>query len=373
MATPFIGSGIQGQLVAQLEQTYGVAPALTSPHCYEFTSETLTSTKTTVQGAGLHAGGLYNRAARRVLTNWQAGGDLTLDLPTRGLNLWLQLMLGSADQSVYAKNGALAQVAGGTAAFAATHIPGKTGGTSVAVQKGVPDTSGEVWPFTYVGGKVSSWTVSVDTGAISQLQLTLDARNELAGSGNSDPLNTSVPALATWTDPKTDLFHFRQAQILTGGVPATTGGVTTIPTTGTGAATPLGQVKTASITQAMSLDTSRFFVGSAGFKAEQLENGLRSISGSMTVEWTNAEALYDAYLSDSATSLLLEWTGNQIDSSATSQKDEFLSILIPNIKLDGAPPQVSGPAVVTQSITFAGLDDEANNPIVVNYVTLDSA
>jgi hypothetical protein len=51
---------------------------------------------------------------------------------------------------------------------------------------------------------------------------------------------------------------------------------------------------------------------------------------------------------------------------------ELLDIIVPNIKLDGETPKVGGPAVVTQAVSFTGLDDETNPQIQITYQTLDT-
>lgn len=359
-----IGSGIDAQLLGQIEDTYGVAADLSTPTSWEFKSETLEAKKTTVQGEGLHAGGMYARSRRRVLTNWDVSGGIVLDLPTKNLNLLLKLMMGSADTSVFETNGTLAELAT-SGAYQAVHIPGTLGGTSLTLQKGVPTTSGTVEPFTYVGCKFSDWEVSCQTGEIAQLSLTVDGRNELAGAGNSDPLNGSVPALADWTDPTTNLFHFREATLSTGATISTSSHVST----GTFTGDALGQVKSISVKQTVGLDTSRYFLGSSGFKGEQIENALRAITGSFVIEW-DSEAQYEAFTADTATSLLLTFVG-AAGSAGTGHAEE-LDILIPAIKLDGESPKIPGPAVITQSVNFTGLDDEVNNPIQFTYTTKDS-
>lgn len=361
--TNFLGSGIQSQLVGKAETTYGVAPSLAGATSWEFKSETLEGKKNTVQGQGLHAGGLYDRSGRRVLTNWTAGGGVNMDLQARKLNLLLKSMMGSTDQSVYSSNGALTQL-GASTVFQAIHVPGNMGNASYTFQKGVPATDGTVEPFTYVGCKCSDWTITVETGAIAQLALTYLARNELGGVGNADPLNTAVPSLATWTNTAQDVFHFREANLIT-GTPSTTSHVTTLGSTST-----VSTVRSASVKQTVSYDTSRIFLGGNGFISEPIENNFRKITGSFVVEFQSNQAQYEAYAADTATSLQLTFTGPTIGTSGTNT--ELLQILIPNLKLDGESPKVGGPAVVTQSLSFTGLDDEINNPIQITYQTLDS-
>src|SRR5215469_12955971 len=162
-----IGAGIASQLVYTDETTFGVAPSLASAVPLEFRSETVELKKTTVQGQGLHGGGLYDRAGRRVLTNYDVNGGISLDLQTRRLNKLLFAMFGSYGQA----NATLTQM-GTTGVYKAIHYPGNTGGHSLCFQKGVPAVDGTVMPFTYVGCKITDWTVTVATGALATLDLT---------------------------------------------------------------------------------------------------------------------------------------------------------------------------------------------------------
>lgn len=357
-----IGSGIASQLVYIPETTFGVVPAglSSSPTPLEFKNETLELKKTTVQGQGLHGGGLYDRAGRRVLTNYDVNGGFSMDLQTRHLNGLLFFMLGSFGQA----NATLTQM-GTTGVYKAIHTPGNTIGHSLCIQKGVPTVDGVVEPFTYVGCKLTDWTISVATGALADLTLTVDGRNELGGAGNGDPLNGSVPALTTWTGtPGMDIFHFREANLLT-GTPSTTSGVTSL----TGATT-LANIKDASVKQTATMDLTRYFLGGGGFKAEQIENGFRQITGSFTAEWLSTATNYNLYAADTSLAIELKFTGPTVGSGGGNP--ELLDILIPNIKLDGESPKVPGPALVTQALSFTGLDDEVNNQIQVTYQTLDT-
>lgn len=357
----FVNSGIGSQIIMAPEATYGVAPVLTAAEAVEFNTETLAGKKNVIQGKGLHGGGLHNRGARRIVSTWTAGGGINMDLPTRYINQLLMQMFGSKGQA----KAALTQDAS-TGAYSAVHAPGSLLGTSMCIQKGVPSVDGTVAnPFTYVGMKLTDWEISVQADQIAMLSTNWDGRNELAGSGNSDPLNASVPTLGAYTDAVTNgVFHFREATLYTGGTVTTTSGVTSVSGN-----TALGNVKSAKIKYGFHLDTTRYFLGSKGFKAEQLEDDFRDISGEFVIEWLNSEAQYNAYLADTPTCLVLEFDGTPIGSGADHQE---LQIMIPQIFLDGEPPKVGGPKVVTQTVPFTGLDDTVNNPIQATYWTLDT-
>lgn len=364
MSNIYVNSGIGAQLVMIPESVYGTAPTLSGANLmpYEFDSEGLELTKTIVQGTGLHAGGLYNRAARRKLTNYQAAGPIAMDLPTRYLNQLIMQMMGSKGQSA----ATLAQIST-SGVYKATHAPGSLTGVSMCIQKGVPSVDGGAPnPFTYVGMKLTDWEISVVTGAIAKFALNWTGRNELGGPGNGDPLNASVPALATFAEAATnDVFHFREAQVITGGTPSTASGITTIS-----GGTVAGNIKSASVKQAMKYNTARFFLGSNGFKGEPIENGYRDITGAFEIEWLNAETMYAAFATDTPTSLQLTFTGAIEGTSGTNT--QLLSILVPVIYIDTEAPKISGPDVVVQKCAWTGLDDGVNNTIQITYQTLDT-
>lgn len=366
-ANTVIGAGLAGQLVAENETTYGVAPDFTAtgaPRTYEFNSETLKMTKTAVQGAGLHGAPgtlpLYARTGRRVVAAYSAAGNIIMDLPGNGLGFWLSHMLGSYGQPLASP----ADTGGSSGVFRQVHQPGSLQGYSFAVQKGVPSVSGVVEPFTYVGAKVHDWTIDVETGKIATLELAIDSRNELAGAGNGDPVNGTVPALAVPSyTAGMDLFHFREATLLTGGSASATGGVVSL----TGAQVA-GNVTKAQVKQTATLDTNRIFLGSSGFKAEQLENGYRAITGSFDIEFLDSMAMYEAFSADTTTALELSFTGPVLSGGQAS----LLDILIPNIKLNGDTPAIGGPGVVSTSVAWTGLDDESTTPIQIIYQSSDS-
>lgn len=353
-------SGLATQLCMLDETTYGVAPALTGAKFYDFLSEGLELKKTATQGQGIHAGKLHGRAVRRVVTQWNAGGPISIELPAQSLNTLLFRMFGSYGQSL----ATLTQDAS-TGAYKAVHAPGPLEGHSFVIQKGVPSVDGVTEPLTYVGCKLTEWEISVTKGEIAKLALTVDARNELGGTMNADPLNGSLPTLLTYAGQPGSVFHFAQASVYTGGTPSTTSGVTTV-------ASPVlaGNVLTANIKYTTPMNTERYFLGKAGFKAEQLQNQVRGITGSFEIEWLSSEAMYDAYAADTATTFQLQFVGPSIGSGSDFST---LSLLIPNIHLnDGASPKVGGPDIVHQTIPFTGLDDDTNNPIQATYWTVDT-
>ena len=355
-------SGLASQLTSPVaEVTYGVAPSLAAAKFSAFKSEGLELKKTAVQGIGLFSGKLHGQAARRVVTEWTAGGPIVMDLPARGLQQWLFPMFGSYGQAKSVLTQDLS-----TGAYSAVHAPGPLEGNSFCLQKGVPTSdNGTIEPVAYVGCKIPEWELSVAKGEIAQLTLTVDARNELAGAMNSDPLNGSLPGLQAYVAPAAGgVFTFLEGTLFTGGTVSTTSGVSSVA-----APVKAANVKSCSIKYTTPLDVERFDLGLAGFKDEQLQNALRVISGQFVVEWLSSEQRYNAFAADTPTPLELQFLGPAIGSGSDFST---FTILIPDVFLDGESPKVGGPEVVLQTVPWTGLDDGTNNPIQALYWTLDA-
>jgi hypothetical protein len=358
--TTYPGSGLVTQFYGPVaEATYGVVPTLTGSHFTAIKSETLKSKKSAKQGEGLFSGKLHPMAARRVLTGWDAGGGISMEVPTRNLQQWLLPMFGSYGQTL-----ATLTEDSSTAAYKSVHAPGPLQGHSFSVQKGLTTVDGTTEPLTYGGCKVSEWTLSLAKQEIAELELTILARNELAGAMNADPLNASLPALVTYAAPIGSVFHWAQGTVYLGGTASTTSGLTSV----SGAATA-GNIKNFSIKYGIPLDADRFMMGGAGFRSEPVDNGLRGIEVSFEIEWLASQALLNDYYADSATAVELSFVGPGIGSGSDFST---LQILIPEMFLEGDPPNVDGPTVVTQKIPLTGLDDGANNVIQATYWTLDT-
>lgn len=210
-------SGLGGQWAAIDEATYGVVPSLSSALFYAADNDSLELKKTPKQGAGIFAGSLAPRSSRRVITEYAAGGALPMDLPQRQMNPWLYRMFGS-----YGQAAAVLTQDNSTMAYKSTHVLGAIDGHSFALQKGAPTVdNGTVVPISYSGSKVSEWEIAANMAEIAKLTLTIEARNEIAGSWK-DPLNSSVPGLQPFVAPPGGVFSWVGGSVLYGGTPSTT-------------------------------------------------------------------------------------------------------------------------------------------------------
>ena len=322
-----IGSGIGSQLGIATETTFNNSVTVT--RFYEFTSENLQYNKKTAVGMGLRAGGQLPRSQRRVVVTTDAGGDIVLDLPTRGLGLLLSHAMGTTPSAVTTTTGV----------YSYTFTLGDVYGRSLTAQVGVPQYGGTVTPKTISGAKIQSWEISAPNAGIATGKFTLD--------GASFTTSTSL-ATASYS-PISNLFNFAQGAITVAG-------------------SSVVNIKDFTLTVDNTLKQDRYNLGNAGIKAEQVINGFRKVSGKMTAEFTDT-TLLNAFLADTTTALVLTFTGAVIAGG----QNEKLTITIPAAKFNADTPNVPGPGVIDLAMTFDAYDDGTNQPLTIVYQTADSA
>ena len=322
-----IGSGIGSQLGIATESTFNTS--VTVARFYEFTSESIQYGKKTAVGMGLRAGGQLPRSQRRVVTTNEATGDITLDLPTRGLGLLLAHATGSFPSPNTVTTGV----------YSYSFSLGDVYGHSMTAQVGVPQYNGTVTPITVSGAKVSNFELAVANGGIATGKFGIDAAS----------LTTGV-SLATASYSTTgNLFHFAQGAITVDG-------------------TAVANIRDFTLTTDNVLKSDRYNIGNSGTKSEQIINGFRKISGKLTAEFTDT-TLFAKVLSDASTALVLSFTGATI---AGGYK-EGLTITISAVKFNADTPKVSGAEVIDLAMDFEAYDNGSDAPLTIVYQTADSA
>jgi hypothetical protein len=238
-------------------------------------------------------------------------------------------------------------------AYKQVHVPGDFRGLGMTVQVGRPEaSSGTVRPFTYEGCKVSKWDFSLKDNDTPNLKLTLD--------GQAEATATAL-ATASYLSGSTT-YNFSQATLKLGGTATTSAGETTI-SSGVTVATIIKEI---SISGSVPMATDRYGVGNGGQKAEQLENGIPTITGKLSAEFNKTE-LYDLYTAASGTTLQLDLTGAAIGGT-----NYLFSFIIPALKLKAASPTVGGPDIVQMSTDFEGYSNEVDPVIQCKIISTES-
>jgi hypothetical protein len=335
-----LGAGLAGQIGIANETTPNTPVAVTT--FTEFNAgETLEARPNFAQGVGLRAGGLVPRSARRVLTGQDAGGDVTIDVPTKGLGKWIQACLGS-----YAT--AATQI-GGTAAWQQIHNLASADGKTFTCQKGVPSIDGVVNPLTFGGCKVTSWELTSAPNAIAKLKATIDAMS-VAPTG-AGPLGLQT---ASYT-ASTGLFAFHQLTVQTFSALTVVSGLWT-PTT----PASIGVVRNVSLKGGQPKDTARWQAGSTT-KAEALVNDFQPITGQLDIDFASM-ALYTQFVANTVTGANIAGANNYM-----------LQFILPAVFWEqGSTPKVASNGVVTVAYPFTALDDGTNGALQCQIVSTDT-
>lgn len=330
-----IGSGLAASIGFAEESTYGTYVAPT--RFVEFTKEDLKKGKTILQGGGLAAGRYAQLGSRRVVSTVHGSGSYTGDVPNKKFGLIIAHLLGSTATPVQQ---------GAGPAYLQTHELGDNAGMSLTCQKGVPDTTGTVRPYSFLGGKITGAEFSCDVSGLLEANVDFDFRDV------SEAEALAAPSYAAGTAP----FHGGQMAVKLGSY---------------GSETAIDGVKKVSVKVERSLATDRYYANSGStpaIKSEPITNDYIKISGSITADYANKAQLADLAAADTSTALLVEWVGPLI--AATYY--ETFRIKLPLIFLNGDTPTVDGPDLVGGSYDYVVQDDGTNPPITIEYISTDT-
>jgi hypothetical protein len=338
------GSGLDAQLVAGQETTWGTA--VTPTRAVEFNSENMQYTPTFLEPAGLRVGTTFKRASRVRVARTMVSGDVSFDLATLGMGMFVRQMLGSATSTTTALT---------APATKQVHTPGGFLGLSQTLQVGRPQPiDGVVKPFTWSGMKITKWEFTVKDNGTPALKLTYD------GQAESTATALVTPAYLAGTT----VFAFSQASVRLGGTVTTTSGVASV-SGGTQAVTILDDL-TLDGTTGMAVD--RFGLGNGGLKAQQLQNAIPTITGKFTGEF-NATEFYNVFKANTTFPIQFTLTGDPIGASGSSNT---FDIILPACKIKTSSPNVSGPDLVKDNIAFEVYSDEVNAPIQITIISADT-
>jgi hypothetical protein len=290
---------------------------------FEVLSESLERRNNIITSNGIRCGGARNlrRGSRRVVSSRDGGGDITMEVATTGFGRWFKHLLGGTP------------VITGGPTYNHVYPLGDLAGKSLCVQKVLRDSaSTEIEAFNFHGCKILSGEFSISVDQILQLAVSIDAE---------DVDTTTAGAAASYTNPV--LFNFMGGTLNVGG-------------------SPVASVTDASVKVTNNLKTDRYYLGSAGLKAEPIDNEWPTVEGSLSAEFISSATFYDRFAADSAAALSLVFV------AGTST----LTIAVPEVRFTGGTPTVGGPDVVVADVPFEGQYDGTNAGITITYVTPDA-
>lgn len=315
-----IGSGLASQFGFAKETTFGTPATIDT---FVEIEETDIQT-TTEQDDAPVLGDLYLKTSDSETIVTGAEGDVKLPVMTKGMLRVFEQMLGSVTS---------AQVAS-TAEYKHTFTPHALGGVGISAtaQVGKPIAGGAVQPFTFAGGKITEWELSVALREAVKLKLTW-----LFSSA------TTATALAA----KSYVSGRRQFRWST----------TTITWGGT--AVSLESFK---LSNKRAVDDKRYELGSI-VRAEPIPNGMSELTGDAEGEFRSLDIYNDAK-AGTVRQMIVTITGAMIPTTSNPYK---IVITLPAVQLvDPIEPEVPGPEILMQPIKFRVLSNGTDPVITID-------
>lgn len=314
----------------------------------EFTEESIDFDRGTYQGAANRVGSRVARSARSVLVKDGAKGDISLEVPTKGLGALLELILGVASHTaVPSKTGVYQQL---FTLIKNDYLP------SATFQKGIPRLGANtVDTYTADGMVCSSFELSLSSADVLKLKTSW--------------LGRSLERDVTYATPSypsaSELFSFVGAAI-------TVGGSVTLPTA-TALATggnAVANIRDFSVSFDNGLDGNGFNLGGAGKRTRKPAVGVAEGKGKVTAEYDSI-AFRDAVADRTELALVITFAAA---TPIITGEYPTVQIVLPCIRFEGAMPAASSGDVITQSLDFIVYDNlVAASPLYVVTRTADTA
>jgi len=324
------------------ELTYGTAVAITDS--FEIMSEDFTGKYERTNAEAL-SGAYVMRSDRFSVNRKGAEGSVTLEPLTRGFGAWLNFMLGQV------ATGAAVE----TAAYTHTGTINNLTGKNLTVQVLRSDESGTLRPWTYEGGKVTSFEFSNSVDQTLRCSISMDF--ELESNPDSPAgvyAGTALTALPT-APSGANVFVWDQGTVTVGGTPYDISEIT------------IG------VDNALNVD--RYFIRQGASKREPVQDGKREVTWSFTtpyVDNTFWEKVSSATAAGSFATINAKWVGLTSIPGTSTPLYPCIEIDIPVARFDEGGPTVDGDGMLEQSFSGVGLYNGTNSAITVTYRSQDA-
>lgn len=320
-------SGIAGQFGYAAETTWSVYKV--PDHWVECTADNVNLSKTRVESAGIRQNNRVQRSDRFITSQSSIGGDMEFEVSSKGFGLLMKHWLGAI---------ATTTPGGGTNSRKHSATVGDPFGLGLTLQVGRPDNTGVVRAFSYTGCKITTASLSNSTQGYLMFKPTFIGYDE----DTSQTLGTVSYAA---TD---EVFSFAGGNVTIGG-------------------SQLANIKDITITSNQALDENRFFLRANNRRQEPIANGLCEITGTMTCEFPGLTE-YNRFVNGTLANITATWTGFTLLEGSIFPS---VTVTMPVSRFDGETPNLKGKEMLEMKLPFKALNDGSQQPITVDYVTLD--
>lgn len=328
-----IRSGLAGQVGFASETTYGTYAAV--DHFVEADVADLKDTSVWAQGSGIAAGRMQQLGSRRIRTQYGAQGTIQHQVSNKGLGPLLQALMGTSVTPT---------VVNTSTGYKQTHTFADPFGKSLSVQTGIPDLTGTVRPYNFLGCKVQSAEFKCNSGEMLNVTWNFIGRE----------VEESDTLVAASYPSSTTPFSFLQSTIKVGTY---------------GSEASVSGIRGMSCMIARTSREDRFYHGSGAKMAEPIINDYQPITGAFDVDFMDKTVFADKFQAGTAFSLVWEFVGASLGGSPGVS--ELFRITLPQVHLTGDTPTLNGPDIITGSFPFEATFDGTHQPLI-EYISVDT-
>lgn len=372
MTISTVGSGIGGSLLLTPETSYGVVVGSPSWIAYEPMGQIQAKkVKVVKQSSPLAAGRLVDLVSRRVVTtraatvSWPVEWCQANKFTTLLNQLSSTFTAGAAGTQAVSAGiySAGARLTTAAPVYGYTHtFRNNVAGRSAAMQIGMPTTDAVLRQYDILGAKPIKYAWSIEKDAFLTCATDWDARvleDPLITTAYEGYPNGSTQTPYTQATPSYTVanpWHFAQCQVQIGASVAAASAATPID----GATKIQWQVE-------HPMDVSRYYLGNAGLKDEQIVNAPYKITGTVNSDFTNKTYWADAFYSDTPQTMIVTFATGAL--SGTSPALQFVfNDLVP----DNESPTIGNDGIINTAFPFTCLYDLANEPLTAIVQTTDA-
>lgn len=325
-----VGDHILG---VKTETTYGTA---VSPDTrFEVVSEKLGLKQDYIESKALRAGQRYLNANNHIVGKTHVEGDIELEIPSAGAGFWFKQLMGKVVTST--PSGAT------TRRLHTFTADSDLDGLSFTTEIQRTDVAGTAHKFTYAGCGITDIELACKAGELATMKASIFGKSESvsAASATSASYPTSTPLV----------FAGAAIQIGNAGSSVTT----------------QTNVSDFSVKIENGRKTDRYFLGSSS-PAKPIEADMRNCEGKITVDWTGLDQ-YNRFVNHSSVKIVAKFETQDVIEGAVKG---YVQVTIPAAVFTGETP-TGGGDIIEQSIDFKALDDGSNEPVKIEYLSLDTA
>jgi len=310
------------------ESTSAYGTAVAPDKRFEVVSENLALKQDYIESKSLKASRRYLSTNGHIVGKSHVQGDVEIEIPSAGAGFWFKQLMGKVVTST---------PGGATTRRLHTFTADSDLDTlSFTTEIARTDVAGTAHKFTYAGCGITDMEIACKAGEIATMKSSI--------FGKTETVSAASATNASYADSTPLVFSGAVVKLDTVAV----------------------NVSDFSVKIENGRKTDRYFLG-ASTPAKPIEADMRSCEGKLTVDWEGLTQ-YNKFTGHSTVAIVAKFETQAVIESSVKG---YVQITIPAAIFTGETP-TGGGDIVEQSIDFKALDDGTNEPVKIEYLSLDT-